>query len=92
MKYRIDKILDLNGEIKTDVQSENRVGRIGKAAFYSTPSGNKHLWFYADNEDGRPEYFGFVTSRVESMDADSTENKVVVRTLNSEYHLVGVEE
>lgn len=92
MKYRIEKILDLNGEIKTDVQSENRVGRIGKAAFYSTPSGNKHLWFYAENEDGRPEYFGFVTSRIEVMDTDSTENKVVIKTLNSEYHLVGVAE
>lgn len=92
MKYRIEKILDLNGEIKTDVQSKNRVGRIGKAAFYSTPSGNQHLWFYAENEDGRPEYFGFVTSRITSMDTDSAENKVIIRTLNSEYHLVEVKE
>lgn len=85
MKYKIVEINDLAGKAKTDEGALKRIGRTGIVKFYDTNSSHKHMYFLADNESEKLDYYGFITSRVK--DVIQENESMLVLTENSTYVL-----
>lgn len=88
MKYKVVKILDLDGNNKLNKQSKNRLNKIGYINIYNTVSNNKYLFFLFDKKNKINKYKGFVTSKINSI--LDTDNYKIVRTCNTEYHFMRV--
>lgn len=80
-KYRLVTVCDKRGNIKTNEDSERRMGMVGKPFFI----GEYYLIFATISEEDK----GFITSKIESIELG--EKQLIVHTQNSGYYFEEVE-
>lgn len=87
--YRIENIVDLTGEPRTDGRYPQRVGSIVKPSFSGYPC---LLLDYIFDSTGNPKIGTLRTSKVNRFEFAPTSDMLIVHTQNSVYYLKMLED